>query len=197
MLFDKILIDFDVSTAAPTARHSARGFTKRLSDLLFLLKIYQKSLKNHPKIHQKSTKIHQKSTKNLLKSALGASWAPRGPKTPPRPFQARKQGALSPPHRAPFWKDFGAMLAPRATKRPLKKHTKFSLIWKSICHRFFIDLGRVLGGSWSQVGLQNPLKIGSRCWPNFYLNFDRSRNAFYWILPRSWKAEGAKSIEKK
>ena len=37
MLFDRILIDFDVSTAAPTARHSARGFTKRLNDLLFLL----------------------------------------------------------------------------------------------------------------------------------------------------------------
>ena len=110
-------------------------------------KFYQKSLKNHPKIHQKSTKIHQKSTKNLLKSALGASWAPRGPKTPPRPFQARKQGALSTPHRAPFWKDFGAMLAPRAIKRPLKKHTKFSLIWKSIFHRFSL----ILAGFWKDL----------------------------------------------
>ena len=126
-------------------------------------KIYQKSLKNHPKIHQKSTTIYQKSTKKLLKSALGTSWSPRGSKTPPRPLQARKQGGILPPPRAPFWKDFGAMLAPRATQRPFKKHTKFSLIWKSIFHRFSSIFGRVLEGSWSQVGLQNPLQIGSRC----------------------------------
>ena len=156
MIFQWFLIEFwlifDLSTAAPTARHSARGFTKRLNDLLFLLileglglpklinksvpckcpsavagcwrslrytknqsKIYQKSLKNHSKIFQKSTKIHRKSIKNLLKSALGASWGSRGSKTPPRPLQPRKQGGISPPPRAPFWKDFGAMLAPRAT----------------------------------------------------------------------------------
>ena len=40
------------------------------------------------------------------------------------------------------------------------------------------------------------IKKGSRCWPYFCLNFDRSRDAFLSILFRSWKAEGAKNIEK-
>ena len=154
---------------------------------------------NHWKIienlSQKSTKIHQKSMKNLLKSPLGTSWGSGSPRTPPRPFQARKQGALSTPHRAPFWKDFGTMLAPRAIRRPLKKQTKFSLIWKPILHRFSSISGRVLGGSWTQVSLQNPFKIRSRCWPNFCLNFDRSCDAFYWILLRSWKAGSPKNFD--
>ena len=78
-----------------------------------------------------------------------------GPKTPPRPLQARKQGALSSPHRVPFWKDFGAMLAPRGTKRLLKKHTKFSLIWKSIFHRF----SSILAGFWRDLGSKLASKI--------------------------------------
>ena len=108
---------------------------------------------------------------------------------------AKKRRKLT-PSGLHFGRLFRPCWPPRAIKRPLKKHTKFWLIWKSIFHRFFIDFGRVLGGSWSQDGFQNPLKIGSTCWPNFYLNFDRSGYAFYWILPRSWKAQGAKSIEK-
>ena len=100
------------------------------------------------KIYQNPWKINPKFTKI-------SSWAPRGPKTPPRPFQARKQGAISPPHRAPFWKDFGTMLAPRATKRPVKKHTKFSLIWKSIYHRFSL----ILPGFWEDLGPKLASKI--------------------------------------
>ena len=49
----------------PKNRDEALGILKKQS------KIYQKSLKNHPKIIHKSTEIHQKSTTNLLKSALG------------------------------------------------------------------------------------------------------------------------------
>ena len=96
--------------------------------------------KNNPKINPKSTKMAPKS---VLEAVLGASWGFLGalgpqdhPKTPPRAFQARKGEESGVPPRAPFWKDFGAMLAPRATKRPVKKHTKISLIWKSIFHRF-------------------------------------------------------------
>ena len=110
---------------------------------------------------------------------------PKRLQDPHKTLQPRKQGAISSPPRAPCWKDFGAMLAPRATKRPLKKHTKSSLIWKSIFHRFFIDFGRVLWGSWTQVGLQNKSKIGSRCWPNF----ERFLNNFLLIFTRSWAPE--------
>ena len=118
-------------------------------------KFYQKSLKNHPKIHQKSTKIHQKSTKNLLKSALGASWAPRGPKTPPRPFQARKQEEKCTPPGHPFGRLFRPCWPPRAIKRAFKKHTKFSLIWKSIFHRF----SSILAGFWKDLGPKLASKI--------------------------------------
>ena len=101
-----------------------------------------------------------KSIKNRSKFDLGRSRAPRPPQDPSKP-ENREQ------FQHPTGHHFGRILEPcwppRATKRTLKKHTKFSLIWKSLFHRFFIHFGRVLGGSWTQVGLQNPLKITSRC----------------------------------
>lgn len=66
------------------------------------------------------------------------------------------------------------------------------------CHLVptWVQLGRQnhlkIDPSWSQ----NPEKKGSRCWPNFCFIFHRSGNALLSIFPRSWKAEGAKSIEK-
>ena len=55
------------------------------------------------------------------------------------------------------------MLAPRATKNPLKMHSKFSSLLRPIFHRFFIDFGRVLGGFWAPCwpprGIENWLAI--------------------------------------
>ena len=72
--------------------------------------MYQKSLKNHPKIHHKSTKIHEKSTKSQLKSALGPQEAPRPTQDPSKP---KNRSNLFPP-RGPFWKAFGAMFASKS-----------------------------------------------------------------------------------
>ena len=117
-----------------------------------LSKIIEKSSKNPSKIYQNPSKINQKTIK------IG-SWVPRGPKTPPSPKTGGKSSPLSLPPRNPFGRLFWPCWPPRATKRPFKKHTKFSLILKSIFHGFFIDFGRVLAGSWTQVGFKNPLKI--------------------------------------
>ena len=114
-------------------------------------KFYQKSLKNHPKIHQKSIKIHQKSTKNLLKSALGPQEAPRPSQDPSKP-ENREEWT---PPRPPFGKLFRPCWLPRATKGALKKHTNFSLIWKSIFHRF----SSILPGFWEDLGPKLASKI--------------------------------------
>ena len=73
------------------------------------------------KINQKSIKMHQKSSKNILHSGLGPQEAPRGPKTLPRPFQARKQGAMD----LPPGHHFGRILVPCWPQEPLKGHSKY------------------------------------------------------------------------
>ena len=83
-----------------------------------LFKIVEKSFKHLPRTNQNATKANQKYIK------IG-SWAPRGPKTSPKPFQNPKQGPMPNPSRALFREAFPAMLAPSATRRLFKMHTKF------------------------------------------------------------------------
>ena len=122
-----------------------------LGNIKNLSKIIEKSFKNPSKIYQNPSKINQKSIKI-------SSWGflvPKRPQDRPKTLPSPKTGTNGPPTRAPFWKDFGAMLAPRATKRPFKKHTKFSLIWKSIFHRF----SSILAEFWKDLGAKLTSKI--------------------------------------
>ena len=159
------------------------------------IKINQKSNKNQPKIHQKSTKIGLLgalgASCGALGGVLGASWLQE-------PTSHQKAGSLDPPG--------PPKLDPKSTKNWLKfvpeafqKAVVFLIgfgvgFW---CHLVptWLQLGRQkppkIDPSWSQ----NPSKKGSRCWPNFCLNFDRSGDAFLSILLRSWKAGGPKNFE--
>ena len=119
-----------------------------LGDIKNLSKIIEKSSKNLSKIYQNRSKINQKSIKI-------SSWAPRGPKTPPRPSKPENRDQWTPPLGHPFRKLFRPCWLPKATKRPLKKHTKFSLIWKSIFHRF----SSILAGFWKDLGAKLASKI--------------------------------------
>ena len=84
-----------------------------LGDIKNLSKIIEKSSKNLPKIDQNPSKINQKSIK------IG-SWAPRGPKNPPRPSKPenREQYHHLPGHH------FGRILEPCWPQEPLKGHSK-------------------------------------------------------------------------
>ena len=119
---------------------------------------YQKCLK----IMQNSSKIYQNQSKINQKFIKISSWASRGPKTLPRPLKP-ENGRKTHPSGLHFGRLFSIMLAPRATKSLFKINTKFCFTWQSIFHRFFIDFGRFLDGSWTQVCIENRLKIGSRC----------------------------------
>ena len=99
----------------------------------------------YPKIHHKSTKIDQTSIKIRSKSGLGPQ---KGPKSLPRIFQAQKQDQSLPPPWLPFGRLLESMLAPRATKRPLKVHAKVWSILIFIFHRFFSDSGGIFTGFW-------------------------------------------------
>ena len=81
-----------------------------------------------------------------------------GPKEPqdfPKTLPSPKTGGISPPLRIHFGKIFSAMLASRATTRPLKIHTEFYLICKSIFHGFSL----ILGGFWEDLGTKLASKI--------------------------------------
>ena len=139
MIFQWFLIEFwlifDVSTAAPTARHSARE--------------HQKSIKNHWKIIQKSTKIHQKSIKNLLKSVLGPQEAPRPPQDPPSP----KTGSTfaTPPGTIleGFWSHVGPKSHLKASQKTYKIFIDLEVHLSSIFHRFW----EAFGGFWEPCWL--------------------------------------------
>ena len=126
-------------------------------------KIIQKSFKNGQKIDKNPSKIDQKSIKNRSKIDKIGSWAPRGSKRAPRALQDPKGTPRGHRLGEGFWEGFGAMLAPRATKKPFKMHSKFSSFLMSIFHRFFIDFSSILDGFWEgfgrHVGLQEALKI--------------------------------------
>ena len=152
----------------------------------------QKSLKNHPKMNQKSTKIYQKSTKNLLKSALGPQEAPRPPQDPSKPENRRKSVS-------PRGSLLGGFSGHFGLQEPLEDYSKTIQNFHWFGSPSFIDFprfwpgfGRILEPSWPPKSI---LKIGSRRWPNFCLNFDRSWDAFYWILLRSWKAGRPKNLD--
>ena len=98
------------------------------------IKIHQKSIKNRSKIDQKSIKL-----------ALGPQEAPRGPQEPSKSEKGTKGTPRGHRLGEGFWEGFGAMLAPRATKKPFKMHSKFSSFLMSIFHRFWRGFGRVLG----------------------------------------------------
>ena len=119
-----------------------------LGNIKNLSKIIEKSSKNQSKIYQNPSKINQKSIKI-------SSWAPRGlqdpPKTPPSPKTGRTFATPPGTILEGFWSHVG----PKAIKRPFKKHTKFSLIWKSIFHRF----SSILAGFWQDLGPKLASKI--------------------------------------
>ena len=98
--------------------------------------IIEKSSKNPSKIYQNQLKINQKIIKI-------SSWAPKGSKTPPRPFQARKQeeSGILPGH--PFGELFRPCWPPTTTKRPPKKHTP-RLIRRNFLTRNAVSQGQFL-----------------------------------------------------
>ena len=122
-------------------------------------KINQNSIKNHWKIIQKSIKNLSKSIKNQPKIYQNQFLGPKRPQDSPKTFPSPKTGGISPPlsspPRAPFGRLFRPCWPPRATKRAFKKHTKFSLIWKSLSHRF----SSILAGFWEDLGPKLASKI--------------------------------------
>ena len=121
---------------------TALGHIKNLS------KIIEKSSKNLSKIYQNPSKINQKSTKI-------SSWAPKGPKTPPRPFQARKrEESLIPPGH-----HFGRILVPCWPQEPLKGLSKNKQNFHSSRSPSFIDFSSILAGFWEDLGTKLASKI--------------------------------------
>ena len=128
---------------------------------------------NHWKIIQKSSKDHKKfktSIKNQSRSALERQEAPRPPQEPPRSLRSPKTGAMDPPSVR-----FGRLLEPRslpgATRRPLKRHTKFPLIAISILHWFWKCFVRVLEAMLAS-------KLHHKSISNFEWFFDRFLSIF-------------------
>ena len=109
--------------------------------------------KNRPKINQTSITNRSKIGKQIIISAFGPQEAPRAPQEPSKTPRGHDRTPIGHRLGEGFWEGFGAMLAPRATKRPFKMHSKFSLFLTSIFHRFFTDFGRVLGGFWAPCWL--------------------------------------------
>ena len=114
--------------------------------------VCQKSFKNHSKMVKKSIKIHQKSIKNRSKIDKIGSWAPRGPKSPPRALQDRKgdQGDTKGTSSwggvlGGFWGHVGPKSHQKAIQNAFKIFIVFDVHFSSIFHRFWTGFGRVLG----------------------------------------------------
>ena len=142
-----------ISKAAPTARHSARRHQKSVK------KIIEKSSKNPSKIYQNPSKINQKSIKISSWGLLGPKRPQDTPKTPPSPKTGRY--IITPP--GTILEGFWCHVGPKSHLKAFQKTYKIFIDLEVHLSSIFLDFGRVLEGSWTQVGLQNPLKIGSRC----------------------------------
>ena len=112
-----------------------------LPDIKNLSKVKEKSSKNPSKIHQNSSKIDHKSIKICF-------WAPRSPKTLPRPLQAQKQEQF--PY--PFRLRFGRLCGPCSLQEPLNGHSKSIQNFDRFRYPFFIDFASILDAFWEGLG---------------------------------------------
>ena len=145
MLYNYQKIYNELSKAAPTARHSARGpaiLDLRVPNPSRIHQVEsQKSIKVGSKIHQVGIQNQEKS---VLGGVLGGSWAPRGTKTPSKSVP-RKLVAL-------ILKGFGRVLGPKIDQKPIKSQLKNQSIFQYMLRSIFL-------GFWHQLGPQNPPKI--------------------------------------
>ena len=88
-----------------------------LGNIKNLSKINEKSPTTLPKIYQNPSKINQKIIKI-------SSWAPRGPKTPPRPPQELSKPEKGSKVASPPGHHFGRILEPCWPQEPLKGFSK-------------------------------------------------------------------------